>query len=71
MCKCVQAPASSLVPMQAVPYFALHAKQKKKSWGRSLPAWEQSYDGMHADMPSDPRLEGQTSILASQPAFSY
>jgi len=23
-----------------------------------------------ADMPSDPHLEGQTSILASQPAFS-
>jgi len=24
-----------------------------------------------ADMPSDPHLEGQTRIFASQPAFSY
>ena len=24
----------------------------------------------YADMPSDPRLEGQTHILANQPAFS-
>jgi len=34
MCKCVQ----------AVPCFVLHTK---KGWGRSLPAWEQSYNGMH------------------------